>query len=91
MLEKISLTLLAAALVVLLPSVSLADHHKGKSKGNAGGQAADHRGERAADQSNAQWQEDAEKGKGKKKDEAEKGKPDADKSKGKDKRDHEDD
>ena len=37
--------------VLALPALSLADHHK------AGGKAAEHRSDKAAEKSNAQWDE----------------------------------
>jgi len=40
--------------VLVFPTLSLADHH------NAGGKAEEHRSEKAAENSNAQWDEDNE-------------------------------
>jgi hypothetical protein len=42
----------AALAVLALPAASFADHHK------AGGEAAEHRSDKAAEKSNAQWDED---------------------------------
>ena len=73
MLGRISTTLITLAFVISLPTVTLAEHHE--KKGKAGGQAAEHRSDRAADRSNAQWQEESEKGhKHGKKDKDKKGK-----------------
>jgi hypothetical protein len=48
------IAIVTALAVLVLPALSLADHHK------AGGVAADHRSDRAAEKSNAQWDEDNE-------------------------------
>jgi hypothetical protein len=49
---------LAAGL--LIPAVAVSKDHEEKSR--AGGAAAEHRSERAAERSNAQWQDDAKRG-----------------------------
>jgi hypothetical protein len=49
-----------AAALALLPASGLADSHEKKSQ--AGGKAAEHRSERAAERSNAQWDTDSTKG-----------------------------
>ena len=46
------IAILTALAVLALPALSLADHHK------AGGEAAEHRSDKAAEKSNAQWDED---------------------------------
>jgi hypothetical protein len=48
------IAVLAALAVLALPALSLADHHE------AGGEAAEHRSDRAAEKSNAQWDPDNE-------------------------------
>ena len=45
------IAILTALAVLALPTMSLADHHK------AGGEAAEHRSDKAAEKSNAQWDE----------------------------------
>ena len=45
------IAILTAFAVLSLPALSLADHHK------EGGKAAEHRSEKAAENSNAQWDE----------------------------------
>jgi transcription termination factor Rho len=55
----VSFSLLAACL--FLPGVASSEKPE---KGNRGGKAMDHRSERAEERSNAQWQEDATRGRG---------------------------
>ena len=74
--RRMLILLVISILSVCVPTITHAKNDKGKS--NAGGQAAEHRSERAAEQSNAQWQEDSQKDENKKpekdkKDKADKG------------------
>ncbi len=67
-----TMTLLLSA-ALFLPTLALAGHHEGNEK--AGGNAADHRSEQAEENSNAQWQEGAERGKERARNDDASGKP----------------
>jgi len=58
---KLMAVLTIACFLLSVPVISLADNHE--EKGKAGGKAGEHRSENAEERSNAQWQDDANKGK----------------------------